>query len=186
MDRAPLFILLLVIAGLSFYAGTMLFSSPVPGPFTVTDTVYVAQKVPAFDAPPPAPDTRTLFEEIEVPRDTCLGVPTPLRGVPISLVAPRPVTFDRDRVILTRFDTQAGRYVQDAYRTRRPVYTIAPYIEYDRTGAWQQASAGALFRWRDFTFAAGPAVIDSPVRGAVPALSFGVRYLPFRYHFGYE
>ena len=185
---ALFFVVLLCIAcALSFYAGRTLFQSKSePGPFVITDTAYVAKPTPAFSAPAPPPDSRTLFEQIPVPVDTCMGIPSRLSGVRISLVGPRPITFDRDRVILTRFDTDGERYVQDAYRQRRPTYTIAPYISYNRTGLWQHASAGAFFRWQRFSFTAGPAVVDLPGRRAVPGLSFGIRYLPTQYDFGYE
>lgn len=161
------------------------------------DTVYVSRETPEHVSnasrskppgspaagAPPAPTERILYRTV---RDTVrIEVPVPrlFDGQDLSVTLSDPIRLQppawhdfsgRARVILTRYDVGARRYVEDIYQVEPPAWALSPYIEAAVAPSGLAAAAGLRLRWKRVEVFGGYGATGETTGGTV-----GLRVYPF-------
>lgn len=114
------------------------FHEPHTTALHTVDTVEVSIQSPP-ERTPREPDTRVLYDTL---RDTVtqrVPVPVDMSGR-LSVVDTEPISISRSALTLRRYDTSAGRYVEDQYDVPLHSQRIGPVLRVD---AWAESASVA-------------------------------------------
>ena len=173
MREASVLALIVVVSVLSWHVSR--YVQPAP-PTPQVDTLDVdADAPPDLDEEGSEPDQRIVYRtRTDTVPPTCLSLPQDLPTSNISLVQPLPLQIDGRDVTLTRYDVQAQRYVQDAYRVPRQTWALSPALRTDLMHDTYAVQLGARLTYENLTASVGYRVTPD-----LSGVSIGIRWTPY-------